>query len=211
MREGFRKQIHSAYCSKKIGDVAVVLYGTVFKEDAAIKMIKGRRVDQEEALLKEMAILERARTEYVVRFLGYCICPDGILLAMEFMSGGTLSQALRRDEEFQWYNRCISCFCAKQNTRRICGLRSGASTKLIPPYFAIFDYHCFANHPADNTCLILQVTYSAKWLVGCTVLWKDKRIWNRFGRFTTICSPLDKAINFLHVRSSKILPKCIKE
>ena len=55
-------------------------------EDAAIKMIKGRGNENE--LLKEIAILERAKTQYVVRFLGYAICQHGILLCMEYVPGG---------------------------------------------------------------------------------------------------------------------------
>ena len=77
--------------------------GQVHKEDAAIKMIRGR--NRESELLKEIAILEKARTKYVVRFLGYSLCNEGILLAMEYMEAGTLYQALRQGEEFQWYNR----------------------------------------------------------------------------------------------------------
>ena len=55
-------------------------------EDAAIKMIKGRGNENE--LLKEIAILERAKTQYVVRFLGYATCQHGILLCMEYLPGG---------------------------------------------------------------------------------------------------------------------------
>ena len=56
------------------------------QEDAAIKMIKGR--GRESELLREIAILERAKTQYVVRFLGYAICQQGILLCMEYLPGG---------------------------------------------------------------------------------------------------------------------------
>lgn len=73
------------------------------KEDAAIKMIKGR--NRESELLKEIAIMEKARTKYVVRFLGYSVCNEGTLLAMEYMEAGTLYHALRDSDEFQWYNR----------------------------------------------------------------------------------------------------------
>ena len=45
------------------------------QEDAAIKMIKGRGSEAE--LLKEIAVLERAKTKFVVRFLGYSVCPEG--------------------------------------------------------------------------------------------------------------------------------------
>ena len=38
-------------------------------------MIKGRGSEAE--LLKEIAVLEQAKTKYVVRFLGYSVCPSG--------------------------------------------------------------------------------------------------------------------------------------
>lgn len=88
------------------GGHGVVLYGTVFREDAAIKMINGRQKSHEEALLKEIAIMDQAKSEFVVRFLGYSVCQDdGLLLCMEFMSGGTLYKALEKDDEYQWYKR----------------------------------------------------------------------------------------------------------
>ena len=83
----------------------MLLAGTVFKEEAAIKMIKGRQRNNEAAILREIAIMERAKTDYVVRFLGYSVCPDGILFGMELMPGGTLQQALQRNSEYQWWNR----------------------------------------------------------------------------------------------------------
>ena len=66
-------------------------------------MIKGR--NQESEILKEIAILGQARTKYVVRFLGYSVCNEGTLMAMEYMQAGTLYHALHRGDEFQWYNR----------------------------------------------------------------------------------------------------------
>ena len=66
-------------------------------------MIKGR--NQENEILKEIAILAKARTKYVVRFLGYSVCNEGTLMAMEYMQAGNLYDALRRGDEFQWYNR----------------------------------------------------------------------------------------------------------
>ena len=85
------------------GGFGVVLWGQVHREEAAIKLIKGR--SREKEMLQEIAILERAKTNYVTRFLGYTVCPDGIMLCMEYMAGGTLYQALHINEEFQWRNR----------------------------------------------------------------------------------------------------------
>ena len=96
--------IHSQNCKAECrGGFGVVLWGQVHREEAAIKLIKGR--SREKEMLQEIAILERAKTNYVTRFLGYTVCPDGIMLCMEYMSGGTLYQALHINEEFQWRNR----------------------------------------------------------------------------------------------------------
>lgn len=78
------------------------LTGTVHMEDAAIKMFKGtfKGSDAHETeLLQEIAILERAKTKYVTRFLGYSVCREGIILCMEFCEGGTAfpAAALRKD------------------------------------------------------------------------------------------------------------------
>ena len=61
-------------------NVSLILTGTVHQEDAAIKMIRGRNSEAE--LLKEIAVLERAKTHYVVRFLGYSVCPTGVPLSL---------------------------------------------------------------------------------------------------------------------------------
>ena len=66
-------------------------------------MIKGR--NQEIEILKEFVILLKARHSFGVRFLGYCVCKQGTLLAMEYMQAGSLCHALRSGDEFQWYNR----------------------------------------------------------------------------------------------------------
>ena len=87
------------------GGFGVVLWGQVHREEAAIKLIKGR--SREKEMLQEIAILERAKTNYVTRFLGYTVCPDGIMLCMEYMAGGTLYEALHISEEFQWRNRQV--------------------------------------------------------------------------------------------------------
>ena len=87
------------------GGFGVVLWGRVHREEAAIKLIRGR--SREKEMLQEIAILERAKTNYVTRFLGYSVCPDGIMLCMEYMAGGTLYQALHINEEFQWRNRQV--------------------------------------------------------------------------------------------------------
>ena len=72
--------------------------GTLHKEDVAIKMIKGRGSEAE--LLKEIAVLEQAKTKYVVRFLGYSVCPSGKgkLRERKFeeMSPGSLIPILRQ-------------------------------------------------------------------------------------------------------------------
>ena len=85
------------------GGFGVVLWGQVHREEAAIKLIKGRSGEKE--MLQEIAVLERAKTNYVTRFLGYSVCPDGIMLCMEYMPGGTLFAALQQGQEFQWQNR----------------------------------------------------------------------------------------------------------
>ena len=85
------------------GGHGIVLWGRVHKEDTAVKIIKG--MGEEEAMLQEIMILERAKTKYVVRSLGYSLTPDGLLMAMEYAKGGNLYDALRSGEEFQWYNR----------------------------------------------------------------------------------------------------------
>lgn len=95
------------------GGFGVVLYATVHKEDAAVKIIGGKQRDNQAMIIKEIIIMERARTDYVVRFLGYSVCQDGILLAMEYMAGGTLWQSLRRDDEYHWYHRSPSSFHAQ--------------------------------------------------------------------------------------------------
>ena len=87
------------------GGYGIVLWGTLYREDAAIKIIKG--VDQEQEMLREITMLARANTKYVVRFMGYRVSPDGILLAMEYMQGGDLYTALRHGDEFQWNNRLV--------------------------------------------------------------------------------------------------------
>ena len=82
-----------------------MLYATCNQEDAAIKIIAGRQRDTQLALLREMTIMEKARSNYIVRFLGYSVCQDGLLLAMELMQGGNLLEALAASGEYQWYNR----------------------------------------------------------------------------------------------------------
>ena len=85
------------------GGHGIVLWGQIHKEDTAVKIIKG--MGEEEAMLQEIMILEQAKTKYVVRFLGYSLTSDGLLMAMEYARGGNLYDALRNGEEFQWYNR----------------------------------------------------------------------------------------------------------
>ena len=80
------------YQDKAFVERFVGLAGTVHMEDAAIKMFKGtfKGSDAHETeLLQEIAILERAKTKYVTRFLGYSVCREGIILCMEFCEGGT--------------------------------------------------------------------------------------------------------------------------
>ena len=89
------------------GGHGIVLWGQVHKEDAAIKIIKGR--DEENEMLQEIMILERAKTKYVVRFLGYSITPDGLVMAMEYAQNGNLYDALRNGDDFQWYKRWAMC------------------------------------------------------------------------------------------------------
>ena len=93
------------------GGHGIVLYGQVHKDDAAVKIIKGS--GEEAEMLQEIMILERAKTKYVVRFLGYSLSPDGIVMAMEYAQGGNLYDALRDGEEFQWYNRWVASKLAK--------------------------------------------------------------------------------------------------
>ena len=88
-----------------MGGYGIVVHGQVHREEAAIKMIKGRNEKFEDVMLREVALLERAKTKYVTRFLGYSYAQEGILLAMELMRGGSLYAALRRGTEYQWYNR----------------------------------------------------------------------------------------------------------
>ena len=91
------------------GGHGIVLWGQVHKEDTAVKIIKG--MGEEEAMLREIMILERAKTKYVVRFLGYSLSADGLLMAMEYARGGNLYDALRNGGEFQWYNRSVNDLC----------------------------------------------------------------------------------------------------
>lgn len=87
------------------GGFGIVLHGTVHKEDAAIKTIRDRDRANQAALLNEITIMDRAKSDYIVRFLGFSVCRDGLLLAMEFMKNGTLFEALARSDDFQWYGR----------------------------------------------------------------------------------------------------------
>ena len=72
------------------GGCGIVLLAKVHREDAAVKMIKHDSKDFETALLLEIATLERAKTKYVTCFLGFSLCREGIMLAMEYLEGGGL-------------------------------------------------------------------------------------------------------------------------
>ena len=67
--------------------------------------VKGGRPSEQARLLHEILILEKCRSSHVVQFLGYAISDDGLLLCMEFLSGGTLYESLKREATYQWYNR----------------------------------------------------------------------------------------------------------
>ena len=85
------------------GGFGVVLYGQVHKENVAIKLIE--HTGQDGGMLNEIAIMEKAKSKYVVRFMGYSTCPDGLLVALEYMSGGNLHRALQTGQDYQWHNK----------------------------------------------------------------------------------------------------------
>ena len=75
---------------------------------AAVKILRrGSAAAKETKLLQEIQIYEKCQSAHIVGFLGYSLCPtSGFLMRyFEYMPGGKLSDSLRANEQFQWYNR----------------------------------------------------------------------------------------------------------
>ena len=83
----------------------MVLRGKVWNEDAALKIVKGGTPAEHARLLHEIKILESCRSSHIVQFFGYSISTEGLLLCMEFLSGGNLYESLGASDEYQWYKR----------------------------------------------------------------------------------------------------------
>ena len=142
------------------GGHGIVLWGQVHKEDAAIKIIKGK--GEEKEMLQEIMILERAKTKYVVRFLGYSLSPEGIVMAMEYAQSGNLYEALRNGDEFQWYKRwtahLLHTYCT---TWPLININTCSSRLMQPAYSSTY-----------NICLaLLQISLP----VGPTISWSWKQ------------------------------------
>ncbi|CAL8464777.1 g4312 [Coccomyxa elongata] len=93
------------------GGFGVVLKGTYRHAPVAIKRLKDQSPEQQEAFLKEMAILRACRgSRYIVPFVGASLLPGDTILAMDFMEGGNLWEALTRigrngQPIYQWNGR----------------------------------------------------------------------------------------------------------
>ncbi|KAK9917092.1 hypothetical protein WJX75_000820 [Coccomyxa subellipsoidea] len=93
------------------GAFGVVVKGTYRMAPVAIKRMKDQSPEQQEAFLKEMAILRACRgSRYIVPFVGASLLPGDTILAMDFMENGNLWEALTRlgrngQPIFQWNNR----------------------------------------------------------------------------------------------------------
>ena len=93
------------------GGFGVVFYARLDRQDAAIKVIFGGQRDAQAELMREVTVLARVVSDYVVRFLGYTVCGGGMIMAMEFMEGGSLYHALQSCDDFRWNNRYFPTFC----------------------------------------------------------------------------------------------------
>ena len=87
------------------GGFGIVYQAIVRQENAALKIVKGGTAKEQARLLHEIKVLEQCRSMHIVKFLGYSVADTTLILCMELLSGGSLYDALRQGDEFQWYNR----------------------------------------------------------------------------------------------------------
>ncbi|BDA50379.1 probable serine/threonine-protein kinase DDB_G0281745 at C-terminar half [Coccomyxa sp. Obi] len=93
------------------GGFGVVVKGTYRLAPVAIKRLRNQSPEQQEAFLREMAILRACRgSRYIVPFVGASLLPGDTILAMDFMEGGNLWDALttldkKGDPIYQWNGR----------------------------------------------------------------------------------------------------------
>ena len=87
------------------GGFGFVYRAIVRQEEAAVKLVTGASEQEKARFLHEIMMLERCRSTHIVQFLGYSVADSRLLLCMELMKGGSLWNALRQNDELQWYNR----------------------------------------------------------------------------------------------------------
>lgn len=88
-------------------------FGMVFKglrhgvDQVAIKVLKGQQDERmQQAFIKEIDLLRRARHPNIVQYLGAVVHDQRIMLVTEFMSGGDLWTALSRNgNQYNWHDR----------------------------------------------------------------------------------------------------------
>lgn len=72
---------------EKVCESLQVYLGRMFGKDCAVKTIcEGTRKEQAR-FLREIRILETLRTEHVVKYMGWSVCPEGLVMLMEYCPG----------------------------------------------------------------------------------------------------------------------------
>lgn len=72
---------------------------SVTKQTVAIKVLKESATIQDEKEFRDESLLmSKLSNEYIIRFIGICMQSRPMMIALEFMNGGALSEYLRQDD-----------------------------------------------------------------------------------------------------------------
>ena len=130
------------------GGFGDVYQAIVRQEQAALKTVRGGDPKEQARLLHEIKVLEQCRSVHIVQFLGYSVAGNRLLLAMELLRGGSLYNALRQNDEFQWYNRWGFTWCSVHwNRAKLCSFLHGLVLEHVEHCFSTLSFS--ALQPAD--------------------------------------------------------------
>jgi predicted Ser/Thr protein kinase len=184
------------------GGFGTVYQGTWRYNDVAIKELSLSGISDTilSEFQNEAQVMAKLRSDYLVRFYGYCLSPK-YCLVMEFLPGGSLYQLLHSDEPLDWSLRLQ---IAKDISRGIAFLHSeGILHRDIKSLNVLISQHSRAKLTDFGLSRIkTESATSTKGSVG-TVCWMASELFQRNAKYTQKSDIYSMGVTFWEVASRK--------
>jgi predicted Ser/Thr protein kinase len=184
------------------GGFGVVYLGSWHYTDIAIKELSMNNLP--EAVIKdfenEAGVMAQLRSNYLVRFYGYCLSPK-YCLVMEYLPGGSLYQLLHSKKELNWDMRYQ---IAKDIARGLAFLHAqGIMHRDIKSLNVLLDEHNRAKLTDFGLSRVKnESSTSTKSSVG-TLFWMSPELFKRGGRYTQASDIYSLGITLWEIVSRK--------